>query len=396
MAWNPLSGFQNIFGEGSSFARQPDDYGTDFSGWDTSPMRRAFTENEPWVDSSGYNRTKLQKGLQGSFANYDVKSPYEINTSSDELDKFKPGPALQRYLDYSDEMPNRADYQPGKWGSFIAALAGGAEGYKNPGAGVKTALAMREEPYRRATTDYEAKLKAMHDAAAQESQAENFEALSGYRNYGAVTGRYRAAAQAATADERNQMNRAWNLARTSDMTARQIMDQKKFDENQRQFGITSSETGRHNLVGEGYQGRNTKVNEGRLTDEQKRTRIQGANVESQIEDRARKPPPATPIESRGPSSSEYNTADQQAATEVARMNPDEWGDFVDSYGHTKPPRGWLGGAESNPAYSAFLTALKRRRDEIIHQSHPNWTIYDPSSPSNITSAPGVKPRQVPY
>jgi hypothetical protein len=397
MGWNPLSGFQNIFGGGSSYARQPDDYGTDYSGYNTSPMKKAFTENEPWVTGEGYNKSAIGRGLQDSFANYDVKSPYEINQHQDELDKFKPGPALQSYLDYSDEMPNRADYQPGKWGSFVAALAGGAEGYKSPAQGVKTALAMREEPYRRATTDYEARLKDMHDAAQLESQAENYEAMSGYRNYGAVTGRYRAAAQQATADERMQMNRAWNLARMGDMTERQKMEKDKFDQGKYQFGVTSGETHRHDVATEGIGNRNATTAEGSLRDREKGTRIQGANVESQIDERANKPKPSLPTESRGPSPSEFDSADRQASQEVARQNPGRFGNFIDKNGNAVPPHGWMTGAPySNPAYDEFLAAQKRRRDEIIHMSHPDWVIYDPASPNNIKSAPGVQPRQVPY
>jgi hypothetical protein len=380
MGWNPLSGLQNIFGGGSSFANQGYDSGTDESGWDTNPMRRVFgsgSDNGPWIDDSGFNRSKMKEALGGAFSNYDVQSPYELNRRDSELDKFKPGPALQRYIDYSDEMPNRADYQPGKWGSFIAALAGGAEGYKNPSAGVKTALAMREEPYRRASTDYESKLKAMHDAAQLESQAENYEALSGYRNYGAMTGRGRLDETIRNNQERNAMNRSWNLSKID-------MFGKNLEEKKREFGITSSETGRHNIEGEktdrtraGAAVTSAGAAVTNAATNQAREKAYETDVTSKVEDRKNKPKAGA----KGPSASEFNTADAQAATEVARENAGRWGNFVDKYGHTVPPTGWLGGRTSNPEFAAFLIAQKKRRDEIINQSHPNWVISGSSTPA---------------
>jgi hypothetical protein len=348
-------------------------------------MRRIFgsgSDNGPYVDDSGFNRTKMRDALGGAFSNYDVKSPYELNLQdrNNELEKFKPGPALQRYIDYSNQMPNREDYEPNKWGKFVAALAGGAAGYKNPAAGIKIASDIRDDPYNEASADYQAKLKAMHDAAAQESQAENFEALSGYRNYGAMTGRGRLDETIRNNQERNAMNRSWNLSKID-------MFGKNLDEKKREFGITSTETGRHNIEGE----KTDKTRAGAAVTSA------GAAVTNAATGQAREKAYEADVTgkniartnavkgkgAKGPSPSEINKARQTAAAEIATTEPDKFGSFTDKYGNTIPPSGWLGGRTTNPTYQDFITRREKRAKEILSQKYPSAGI------STSPSAQGV-------
>jgi hypothetical protein len=361
----------NVFGGGSSFANQGnDDYGTDSSGWDFNPMKRAFGL-DPFIDSSGINRTQVGKDLGGSFSNYNVKSPYELNLQQDELDRFKPGPALQHYIDYSGQTPKREDYQPSGWAKLVATMAGASSGYKDPAAGIKNALAVREEPYRRATSDYEARLKDMHDAAALESQAENYEAMSGYRNYGAVTGRFRANAQARSADERNALNRDWNLARVDQFGKTNAQKAAELGETVRSHGVTEKETGRHNVAGEKIGQTNAATGQTVAATGQKRETAYEADVTGKNKARA---DAAKGKGAKGPSPAEIDKARNTAASEIATTEPDKYGSFTDKFGHTIPPAGWLGGRTSNPTYQEFITRREKRAKEILSEKYPSAGI----------------------
>lgn len=67
------------------------------------------------------------------------------------------GPNMQNYMKHVSESPKREDYQPNWMTKIAAALGGGAEGMRDPSRGIQTALAIRDEPYRRGVEDYERK-----------------------------------------------------------------------------------------------------------------------------------------------------------------------------------------------------------------------------------------------
>jgi hypothetical protein len=65
-------------------------------------------------------------------------------------------------------MPQRHDYDLGKWGKVGAALAGFGAGYQDPAKGVAVATGLRDAPYKRALTDYDNKLKNLGEVAGFE------------------------------------------------------------------------------------------------------------------------------------------------------------------------------------------------------------------------------------
>lgn len=79
--------------------------------------------------------------------------------------------ATKALLDYINKSPNRSDYELSGMGKFAAALSGLAAGYKNPVAGVQTALEMHDRPYRNALEEYGSKLPGLELAANVEEAA---------------------------------------------------------------------------------------------------------------------------------------------------------------------------------------------------------------------------------
>lgn len=64
-------------------------------------------------------------------------------------------PALQKFRDFSRQVPRGEDYQPGFMGKLAAALSGFGVGLSNPQAGYQIAREQIESPYRRALEDFD-------------------------------------------------------------------------------------------------------------------------------------------------------------------------------------------------------------------------------------------------
>ena len=82
------------------------------------------------------------------------------------------GPAQDSYRNFiSTGMPDRSDYEPTKMRKFLAALGGGAAGYRNPERGIRLAEDIRDDPYNKAVQDFQFKAKNLENAAQEERQS---------------------------------------------------------------------------------------------------------------------------------------------------------------------------------------------------------------------------------
>jgi hypothetical protein len=379
---------RNVFGSGLGSSGNFD-Y-EDPGGFNDNPLKRAFSGLDETPDDSGFNQRMMRRAMTPAFSDYSVDSPDEINRRQSSLRQYETGPATKAYLDYAGQAPSRDDYQPGKMRSLMAALVGGATGYKNPAGGMKVAEDIRDDPYNEAYGDYSNKLKAMHDAATIESQNENYAALSGYRNYGAETGGMRQAETARSNQAKEGIASNWNLARVDQFGKTNAQKVSDAQEKKREFGITSSEKGRHDIETEKTGNRNAASGEVRAgasvtsanaaavnaTTGQAREKTYESDVQGKNE--ARKNPKTT---NKGPSPAEINNAMKSAAAQLRAENPDKYGDLADKYGNMTPATGFFGGAKATPASTEFVNAVKARHQEILRQKYPNYNIGGTTAPA---------------
>jgi len=101
-----------------------------------------------------------QQDQMGSSQNYynDVRQAYGST------------PALNAYRSHLSEMPQSADYRPTKWDRVAAGLAGISTGFKDAGAGIKTAMGMNRSRYDTALSDYYNQAAPLKEAAGLERQ----------------------------------------------------------------------------------------------------------------------------------------------------------------------------------------------------------------------------------
>jgi hypothetical protein len=83
------------------------------------------------------------------------------------------GPGIKAYRDFLTQMPNREDYQPGKWDRAAAALSGLAAGMRDPEKGVRVASSIRDAPYQEAMQDYAVKGSGLKERADMEQEELN-------------------------------------------------------------------------------------------------------------------------------------------------------------------------------------------------------------------------------
>jgi len=391
MPLNPYWGMQNVFGNGLGSSGNFD-YDTP-GGFDDNPMRSAFSGLDQTPDDYGFNQRLARRAMTPAFSNYNVESPAEINRRQNSLRQYEEGPATKAYIDYANQgAPNREDYKPSKWATALATLAGGATGYRNPAAGIKTAMDIRSHGYDTAASDYQDKLKAMHDAASIESQNENYAALSGYRNFGAETGALRQGETARSNQVKEGQSGAWNLARIDQFGKTNAQKTAELSEKQREFGITSTERERNNRatnkIGETNAGANVTRAGAAVTGaaaaatnadtNAKREKDYGRDVDSKISDRINNPKGGS--KNKGPSPAEIDKATKAAAAQLRANNSEEYGDFADKYGNATPPTGFFGGATTNPKFKKFNDDVKALSEQMLKQKYPGYTHTRPIAP----------------
>jgi len=79
-------------------------------------------------------------------------------------------PALNAYRSHLSEMPQSENYRPTKWDRVAAGLAGISSGFKDAGAGIKTAMGMNRSRYDTALSDYYNQAAPLKEAAGLERQ----------------------------------------------------------------------------------------------------------------------------------------------------------------------------------------------------------------------------------
>jgi hypothetical protein len=383
MPLNPYFRMRNAF-------NIPDDT---TGGFDSGPMQNAFSSLDQTPDDYGFNQRMMQRAMTPAFSNYQVDTPNDINQRQSQLKQYEQGPSTSAYLDYANanKAPNRDDFQPSKMRTFLAALAGGTVGWNNPAAGIKIGADVRDNPYNQARDDYEAKLKSLHDAAQIESQNKNYEAMSGYRNYGAETGGFRQAETARSNRAKEGIASNWNLARVDQFGKTNAQKEAELNETKSYHGITTKETGRHNVAEEGIGNRNAASGEVRARaattgaaaasknadTNAAREGVYSRDVDSRIDDRKNKPRVGT----KGPSPAEIDKATKAAAAQLRANNSEEYGDFADKYGNATPPTGFFGGATSNPKFKKFNDDVKALSEQMLKQKYPGYTHSKPTAPA---------------
>jgi hypothetical protein len=203
-----------------------------FNFWDDGDDQQS---GNPWADLDFFGSSQRE---QPSRFNFDFlggpqqqqENPFEptMRTARSRIadiaaPMYDTGP-MQRYRDYLDSEPNRADYSPSIWRRLLAGASGGITAMEsNIPQGFKVGQAILDQPYDNAYREWSARGKKIEaDARLNDSmfqrQQQNYnnQMSRAIAEQQAETSRMRALTQ----NERDQSQIAYNEARIKDMQNR--------------------------------------------------------------------------------------------------------------------------------------------------------------------------------
>lgn len=140
-----------------------------FRGDGTTPRRT------PYQFSFGESQEPEPIGAKVNFRTpWEPMSPIEQAPEQSDSSRFydevqrlrgQEGPGVTAYRRALGEMPNPADYNPGKFTRVAAGLAGISAGLRDAGRGVETAMRLNRAPYEAAMDEYGTRLGGLKEQA---------------------------------------------------------------------------------------------------------------------------------------------------------------------------------------------------------------------------------------